>query len=291
MHKYEIAVLRALKKGGGLGLRGVMDAAGLGKDETLWAIQNLAAAGLVTVKKELREEAALSPEGNECADRGLPERILAERLASAGPVAIAGLKGKEEQIGFMWAKKKGLVTIDKGMLRLTARGREAAGRGMDEEKILKDIQSDRESYSNYKNTEAVSEFRKRGLLEARSREEASEIRMTEKGARAAGAGTREEELMDGVDRGVIKGRLWAGKKFREYNVGAPVEPASVAMRHPLRKVIDDLKASYRAWASGRSPAPSSSPPSGSSTTSSCRRTIPPGTCRTRSSWRTPGAWR
>ena len=43
---------------------------------------------------------------------------------------------------------------------------------------------------------------------------------------------------------MIKGRLWSGKKFREYNVEAPVEPKEAAMGHPLRRTIDDLKNAY-----------------------------------------------
>jgi phenylalanyl-tRNA synthetase alpha chain len=246
LHKYEIAVLRALGKGSRLSLNEVMDTTGLGKDEVLWALQNLAAGGLAEVKREASEEAALSPEGNDCADKGLPERILAKRL-TAGPVQISSLR--DHQIGFMWAKRKGLVAIEKGMVRLTEKGREAAAKGMDDERILREIQSDRESYSKYRNTQAVEEFKKRGLLEARSREAITEVRLTAKGIKAASAqgsaaGKGEEGLVESVDRNVLKGGLWKGKRFREYNVAAPVEPANVAMRHPLRKVIGDLKESY-----------------------------------------------
>lgn len=241
MHKYEIAILRALKKGDGLSLAEVMEATGLGKDEVLWALQNLAAGGLAEVRKESSEEAALSPEGNDCADKGLPEYVLAKGLAG-GPVPVASLK--DNQIGFMWAKKKGLVTIEKGMVKLTGKGGEAEEWRKAEEGILKEMQSDRESYSKYRNTEVMVEFKKRGLIEARSREEIRDVRITEKGTRAIGREAAAEEAMENVDRSVIKGGLWKGRRFKEYNVDAPVEARPVAMRHPLRKVIGDLKASY-----------------------------------------------
>jgi phenylalanyl-tRNA synthetase alpha chain len=241
LHKYEIAILRALKKGDRLSLREVMDGTKLGKDEVLWALQNLSAKGFVDVRKELSEEASLSPEGNEYAERGLPERALARRLVS-GPVPIADLKG--EQIGFMWAKKKGLVTIDKGLVRLTEKGRRAEG-GSEEERILKELQSDRECYRKYRDTDAVSEFRKRGLLEIRSREEVSGIGITEKGVRAVAGGAPDgSDSIERVERSVIRNRLWVGKKFREYNVGAPVEPEDAAMKHPLRRTIDEIKDAY-----------------------------------------------
>lgn len=250
MHKYEIAILRALGKGEKLSLKGVMDATGLGKDEVLWALQNLAAGGLAAVRKEEVDEASLSPEGNDCADKGLPESVLARRLAAHGPVQISTLK--DEQIGFMWAKKKGLVTIDKGMVKLTEKGREAAGKGMPEEKVLKEIQSDRESYSKHRDTEAVAEFRKRGLLELRSRDAVTEVHLTPKGIKAVSAqgeaSARAEASVEArigdVDSSVIRDRRWKTQKFVAYNIDAPVEPRPVAIRHPLRRTIDDIRNAY-----------------------------------------------
>ena len=143
MHKYEIAVLRALKKGGGLGLRGVMDAAGLGKDETLWAIQNLAAAGLVTVKKELREEAALSQEGNECADRGLPENASWPRGWPPPGRSRSRAEGQGGTDRLHVGQEEGPRHHRQGHAEADREGEGArCGRGMDEEKILKDMQSD-----------------------------------------------------------------------------------------------------------------------------------------------------
>jgi phenylalanyl-tRNA synthetase alpha chain len=243
MHKYEIAILKALKNKGTLSLAALMEETKLGKDEVLWALQNLAASGLAEARKESSEEASLSPEGNDCADRGLPEGILVKRIAAKGPVQIATLR--DEQIGFMWAKKKGLVAIDKGVVDLTERGKAAAQKGIDEERILRELQSDRDSYSKYRDTEAVAEFKKRGLLEARAREEVKEVAITKKGIAAAGAEKEEgAEPIDETDRNVIRNGLWKGRKFREYNVDAPVEPREVAMRHPLRRTIDQLRYSY-----------------------------------------------
>lgn len=244
MHKYEISILRALKGQGKLSFDALMEVSGLGRDEAMWALQNLLSGGMVEAKKSQREEASLTAEGAEYASRGLPERALIERLRK-GHEEIGRLAGKDGQIGFMWAKKKGLVAIEKGRVELTAKGKEALGKELHEERVLKEIAAG--EYSKYAKTEAAAEFRKRGLLESRTREEIGDVCITEKGVRAIG-GVKEVEaeadLIENVDRGVIKGRLWEKKGFRPYNIAAPVESRDVAMRHPLRRVIEDIRASY-----------------------------------------------
>ena len=180
MHRHEIAVLNALRKNRKLSLKGLLEQTRLGRDEAMWAVQNLEIEGLVEAKKEAREEATLTEEGKKYASVGLPERLLLDRLGS-GPVEIRKLAGKEDQIGFMWAKKKGLVTIDKGVVKLTDKGKDSKNRGVDEERILRDIGANKDAYEKYKDTDAVSEFRGRGIIETKSREDVSEITITQKG--------------------------------------------------------------------------------------------------------------
>ena len=243
MHRHEIAVLNALRKNKKLNLKRLLEETKLGRDEAMWAVQNLEMEGLVEAQREAREDAALTDEGRKYAREGLPESALLVRLG-AGPVEIRKLAGKEEQIGFMWAKKKGLVTIDRGIVKLTEKGKEKASRGLEEEKILKGIGADKDAYEKYKDTETVSEFRGRGILETKSREEVAEIAITPKGMKVTAAEDKSSEGLEGVDRNVIKNRLWVGKNFREYNVEAPVEPKEAATAHPLRRTIDQLKNAY-----------------------------------------------
>jgi phenylalanyl-tRNA synthetase alpha chain len=125
LHRHEIAVLNALRKNKRLSLKAMLDETGLGRDEAMWAVQNLEVDGLVDVHKEAKEDASLTDEGKKYANEGLPEHALLGKLGS-GQMDIRKLSGKEEQIGFMWAKKKGLVAIDKGMVKLTEKGKEKA---------------------------------------------------------------------------------------------------------------------------------------------------------------------
>lgn len=243
MHRHEIAVLNALRKNKRLSLKAMLDETGLGRDEAMWAVQNLEVDGLVDVHKEAKEDASLTDEGKKYANEGLPEHALLGKLGS-GQMDIRKLSGKEEQIGFMWAKKKGLVAIDKGMVKLTEKGKEKASKGLEEEKILREISTDKDAYEKYKTTEAIAEFKGRGILETKSREDVSEIVIMPKGMKVPLGEAELSEGLEGVDRNLIKNRLWAGKKFREYNVEAPVEPKEAALGHPLRRTIEELKNAY-----------------------------------------------
>jgi phenylalanyl-tRNA synthetase alpha chain len=241
LHRHEITVLNALKKNKKLDLQGLLDETKLGKDEAMWAVQNLEESGLVEVKKERKEQAVLTKEGESYVANGLPEHTLVSKLAK-GPIEMGKLVGKEDQIGFMWAKKKGLVTIEKGAVELTSKGKEAAGKGLDEEKILGEISTG--AYKKYSGTEQIFEFKKRGIIEIRSKEEVEEIGITQKGIRLEIGEANASEGIENVDRNLIKNRLYVGKGFKGYNVEAPVERKEVAMGHPLRRIMDELKEAY-----------------------------------------------
>lgn len=244
MHRHEIAVLGALKKSKKITLQGLIDETCLGRDEAMWAIQNLTASGLIEVRKESVDEVALTKEGAEYSVKGLPEHALIKRLCS-GAIQIGKLSGKEDQIGFMWAKKKGLVTIDKGLVKLTEKGNEAAEKGMPEENILREICTGKAAYEKNKNLEAVFEFKKRGLIEIKSKEEVKEVVITPAGLRQANAEAKPDTgVIENVDKAVIKNKSWAGKNFKEYNVRAPVEPQEAAVRHPLRMLINEIRDAY-----------------------------------------------
>lgn len=244
MHRHELAVLNALKASKKLSLQELLKETQLGKDEVMWAVQNLASSKAVEIKKERIEEVALTKEGEEYAVKGLPEQMLVKKIG-AKQVEISKLSSKEEQIGFMWAKKKGLVAIEKGVVKLTDKGREAEAKGIDEERILREICAGKESYEKYRSSEVVLEFKKRGLIETKSREEVREIALTPEGMLLiANEKPSETQRIGVLDRNSIKARSWAGKKFTPYKIDAPVEPADAATHHPLRRMINELREAY-----------------------------------------------
>jgi phenylalanyl-tRNA synthetase alpha chain len=237
-------VLEALKTTRKLSLNELLEEAKIGKDEALWAIGNLSNSGLVTITMEGTDDFSLTSEGEEYAKNGLPEERLLKRLEKE-KINVSTLKKKEEQIGLIWAKKKGLVEIDKDYLKLTQKGREASENGIHEGAVLKELDEDTSSYAQYKGKEEIDEFVKRGLIETSSKKGIKEVEITQRGIlELAKERQTEAPEIDALDRNIIKSRSWSNGRFKSYNVEAPVEAKEAAVRHPLRIFIDEIRRAY-----------------------------------------------
>ena len=243
MHRHELSVLSALKETKRLSLSELLSRTKLGKDEANWAIANLVAMKFVTVKKEGTYELTISKEGEGYAQRELPEVSLLKKIGAKG-IGLDLLRSKEDQIGFSWAKRKRLVEISGKALKLTEEGKKVLGAGLETDTVLKALHKDESAFEKYKGSEAVKELEQRKLLEVKSRESTSEVEITQQGVLALAKERQEEESIDSLDRGIIANRSWAGKKFKPYNVDAPVEPAEAATRHSVRRIINELKDAY-----------------------------------------------
>jgi phenylalanyl-tRNA synthetase alpha chain len=242
LHRYEKSVLDALKEGKELDLGDLMARAGLGKDETLWALENLAANGYVSLEREESAEALLTNEGKEYAMSSLPESKLLAKLRE-GTVAIKNLSA-QERLGFQWAKQKGFVSIREGSILLDEKGVTASERGLSEEKVLKELGKNPSAYGKLAkaNRKEVAELVKRGLIEVRKKNVVAGISITKKGT--AAEGEPDDDGIGGLTKSMIAGGAWKGKKFKRYDVDVPVEKAIAARKHPLAQNIDDIRRSY-----------------------------------------------
>ncbi len=243
MHRHELSVLSALKEKKRLSLDRLLAESGLGRDEALWAIGNLASQGLVKAERSGGYEVRISAEGEGYVKNGLPESLLLKKVGEKG-IELSGLGSKEDQIGFSWAKRKGLVEVSGKRLKLTGSGKRAAKEGIGTESVLRALSKNPDSYAQYRDGEATKELEQRKLIEVKSHESVSEIEITHQGVLALAKEKQTEEAIESLDRRMIKSRSWAGKRFTPYNVKAPVEPAVVASRHPLRKTIDEIRQAY-----------------------------------------------
>lgn len=243
MHRHELSVLSALKGKRALGFEELLAAASLSRDEAMWAIGNLEGQGLVSVKKEGEFEVRLSDEGERYAKGSLPEMELLKKIGSKG-MRFGELRGKTDQIGIIWAKKKGLVESAGDALRLTDKGRKAEKEGIETGSVLKAIFEDKNAYSRYRSGEAVKELEQRKLIEIKSRERVSEVEITKRGIDALAQAKQTQEMVESLDRSMIASRSWAGKRFKPYNVAAGVEPANVATRNTVRRIINELRSAY-----------------------------------------------
>ncbi len=243
MHRHELSVLAALKEKGKLSLGELLDATRLGKDEALWAIGNLQTQKLVSTDRHGEYEVRVSREGETYARSSLPELALLKKVGGKG-AELGELRGKEEQIGISWAKRKGLAAVEGERLVPTDKGKAASKSGIEADTALKAIYKDGGAYARYRESDAAKELEQRKLIEVKARESITSIEITHQGVLALAKERQEEQEIESLDRRMIKSRAWAGKRFKPYNVGAPVEPAVAATRHPLRKTIDEIRQAY-----------------------------------------------
>lgn len=244
MHRYESAVLNSLKHGSSVTLEELLNSTKLKRDELLWALENLSARNSIEVKKQEAESVELSEEGKTYASSKLPEEVLIE-AAKKGGIRVSVLTKKEDQIGLQWAKKKDLITITAGIMELTPGGRAAISKGVDEGNALRAISKDPEKYFELieKDKDAVLNLLKRNLIAIKKKNEIRSIAITNKGIKEIAGETGTEEI-DALNKNIITTKSWKNKEFKQYDVTLNVEREPIAIRHPLRKTINEIRTAY-----------------------------------------------
>ncbi|HDD71543.1 MAG TPA: hypothetical protein ENF99_00970, partial [Candidatus Aenigmarchaeota archaeon] len=113
LHEYEKRIIKSLEKLKEATSQQISERTGLKKDEIekagLWAKLK----GALGFREEKEEFLELSEEGKEYLKDGLPEKNLIE-LVNSGIDSIQELKKKYKRanIGIIWAKKNGWITIE-----------------------------------------------------------------------------------------------------------------------------------------------------------------------------------
>ncbi len=241
MHRYESSVLDALKKSGKSSLSELVSASGIGRDEVMWALENLKEKGMVSISYEESGRISLSKEGKEYAKDGLPEELLVKNLVK-GSLKAADLDGSQ-RIGLQWGKKLGLIDIDGGMLRLTAEGRRAATAGIAMGDLLRSISKNPDDIRTAMHDGSLlTELSRRGLVEVRKQSVISSVELTGEGRKHVDK--EDTDLIEEVDRAVISSGSWKTHGLKKYDVMVDVERQVPAMKHPLKRLIDKLKDAY-----------------------------------------------
>ncbi len=244
MHKYEAALLKSLKKGRQITLDEALKDTGLGREELLWAIENLSARASIEAKKGEVENVELSKEGITYARSKMPEELLLEK-AQKGKLYPSSLKSKEEQIGFQWAKKKNLVAINNGAIELTPEGQKSLKTGVAEGNALRALEKDPNKYFSLMESgkEAILNLMRRGLITIKKKNAIQWIRATDKGLGELQSEPGTEQI-DALNKNIIMNKSWKGKEFKPYDVTLNVEREPVAMRHPVRLMIRRIQDIY-----------------------------------------------
>ncbi len=242
MHRYELAVLKAVESKSAT-IEEIAEKAGISMDAVLWAVEGLKKEGLVEVTKVESEKAEISSEGARYTSEGLPEERLLERIVSS-KVKVGSLND-EERIGLQWAKKKGYLTIESGVLKITAKGKDAGKMKDPDREALESLKGNGGEIAELGKgrEQQISNLKARKLISVKKKEIVAEVSITGKGLKKLKE-TGEDESIRSLDKGMITKGTWKGRKFSEYDVEVDVDREEVAVRHPLRNLMNEIRAAY-----------------------------------------------
>lgn len=240
MHEYEIKLLNALRENGEQSMAALEKSTGLSKDSLMWAAENLAKSGAVKVERSAQKAVYVTKEGESYLERFPEEEVVALLEKSGGS---AKMEKVNSQIGLLWAKKNGWITIEEGTVSLTAEGKSVAKAkryGLREafNWIYHDQPKMNEKAASMKGV--VDTLSKRKLIKIDERNAISAISITKEGLGMT-EGAKEERGINELTRDIIKSGGWEKMGFKPYNINAPAEIANPARLHPFREFSNFLR--------------------------------------------------
>lgn len=215
---------------------------GLDKTTCIRAASLLEKKGLVLVDRVEERIVDLGILGVNYLKKELPERILLDRLSEKGSIPmgeiknVTGLNDNEAKVALGVLKKKALVEIDQGKLKLL--GSEGAKKMAEEiflEKLpmalgeVKDL--DFLSLANLKKRKEIVEVVEKKLVN---------VVLTDVGEKISKM-KLDVEMLESLTPKMLKGTSWKGKKFRKYDLNAPVARIHGGKRHFVNQATDYAK--------------------------------------------------
>jgi len=232
----EIKVLRALKEHGA-NIQELARKSGLSADAVRRAVLWLKNKGLVKEKVSELELARISDLGKNYIGKTLPERRLLEVLVSPIPIADAraksALNAQEFSYALGWLKKTGAIAIKDGKIH------KLADIQFPQEKLFQLLARGPLELAKIKDKEILANLRARGLVEI-ERRKVHNISLTELGKRVVRF-AREEERIGQLTPELILSGKWKKKKFRRYDVTAPVPAIWPGKKQAYLAFLDEVK--------------------------------------------------
>ncbi len=235
MHEYEISVLELLKKRKSCSVDAIEKDTGLGRDSAVWALQNLAKSGMVSIDADSIKRIEITEEGKSYLDSFPEERLARELQRSGGSKRLSEIK---DEIGKIWAKRNGWIEIKGNAASLTHSGEDAAsGRTTYPQRAALSAAS-----RGNLDEKGLAELRKRGLVKVSDTTVIKGVAITTKGA-SADTGS-DDGAIGQLTRDIISSGKWKGKRLREYDISASQQRVYPARLHPVHEFMDVVR---EAW--------------------------------------------
>ena len=236
LHPHEFKVLRVLNKK--LSVDEIAKSSNLDRDAVNRALSWLYTKDLVKIEERIIEEVSLLNEGKEYIEKGLPERRILSIIGNEASIKEIQdkLRKDEIEIGLGWLRRKGLISLEKGRITVLSRKK------TEDEKLLELLKK-----KTTLNSDDLDSELSRGLDMLRNRKRV--VKISEKKMIFALPTKKGMELGRSMFRGsvsqltpdmLISGE-WKRKRFRRYDVNVYVKPQFPAKKHPLRRLIDQIR--------------------------------------------------
>ncbi len=182
--------------------------------------------------------------GVQYSKKELPERVLLNKLVQKERIPINEIKNvcslneNEAKIALGTLKKKALVGIEEGRVVLNAKPDEVSKKSL-EELFIETLPRDFGSLEPQE-TLALDLLKKRKEIVEIREEKKVTIKLTDLGVEVS-LGDLSQELIEQVTPKLIKTMGWKGKKFRRYDLSAPVPRLYGGKRHFTNQATDYAK--------------------------------------------------
>jgi len=217
---------------------------GLDKTTVLRAVGLLKKKRLVELKSSEIRRVDLGILGINYLKKDLPERVLSNKLSERKVIPIGeirnvcGLNENEAKIALGVLKKKALVGIEKGKLKLIAGNGEISNKMIEElfmEKLPMDVDEVRDL-----DALALENLKKRKDIVEIVEEKVVEVRLNNLGLKISKMDL-DVEMLEALTPKMLRGNSWKGKKFRRYDLNAPVSRVYGGKRHFVNQATDYAK--------------------------------------------------
>ncbi|NKE36905.1 phenylalanine--tRNA ligase subunit alpha [Natronococcus sp. JC468] len=239
----QVAVLEAASADEATSVDALAAATDLPPETVTGAAFELEEEGLVAVAERVDETVSLTEEGEEYAERGLPEVRLYEAALEAGAdadpapmgqvIGASGLEGAAVDIALSNYARKGYGSIESGEITADPDAEPAADA---EATALDELANE----GALEGGDVLEQLERRGLVEV-AESTVREVELTEQGVTELMAGVETAETVGQVTPELLTSGEWEEVEFAEYNVEADAETVEGGRVHVLREMSERVK--------------------------------------------------
>ena len=242
LHPLERRVLPHLLKDPDLA--SVVRASGLAEIEVMRAFQWLARKKIVNLSIVAKEVARLDGLGETYKKLGLPEYRLLASLKNTHAIQdlpkLSGLTQQEVAVSVGLLKTEGCISVEKGSV---ARIKDSQPGKAPSDLLLAKLPASISELSTDER-EILKELQKRKQIVRMTLEKNVKAHLTSLGKQAAER-MGESQLIEALDSVILQKKQWKDKRFRRYDVVAPVPRIYPGKKQPYRSFLDYVRRQFQ----------------------------------------------